>query len=726
MALTPGTKLGPYEIQSQLGAGGMGEVYRARDTRLDRTVAIKILTDGLEGTPEVRQRFDREARAVSSLNHPHICALYDVGHQNGIDYLVMEYLEGQTLAARIEKGPLPTPELLRTASQIADALDKAHRRGIVHRDLKPGNVIVNKSDRLKVLDFGLAKMAAGANDFTTTSPLTEQGAVLGTLAYVAPEQAMGKPVDQRADTFSFGVMLQQMLTGQRPFSGANSLALLHAVVYSAPASMAETHPLLPEPIMQMVPRMLEKHPADRIQSIREVLTTLQAVRKTYEIEVSITPTRTIHIDALARAAARAPEPEPRSTSQSSSISAKASIAVLRFRAISENKESSHLAEGIESEIVRALSGVPGVRVVSQLGSARFKDEDKDPMELARSLNIRYLLTGSVRQAGNRIRVIAELADAFAGIQLWSNTYDRNTDDIFAAQEEIAKAMAAAISGQLVRAQAEVASEAPSESLDAGGLVRRAHRAVTHAYHREGIDEAVTLLRRAVQFAPGLAVAHAYLGLYISQRVVNSFSTNPAQDRVEALAAVDRAIELAPSDPEVLEHAGLVLINCGKHERALKVLRRTVELAQFDMVAWGYLALALGWGGEEPAIPEARSILDRLIRDTPDHPSLPYWLYFKSGVSCREGKFEEAAECAQRVIELQPRFPIGYMALANALGHLGQHQKAFEAIGQVMALNPNASQEAYMAELLLVVGSPERMEPHLGGLFAAGIFKRQES
>ncbi len=190
--------------------------------------------------------------------------------------------------------------------------------------------------------------------------------------------------------------------------------------------------------------------------------------------------------------------------------------------------------------------------------------------------------------------------------------------------------------------------------------------------------------------------------------------------------MDRAIQLAPSDPEVLEHAGLVFVNCGKHERALHVLRRTVEIAQFDMVAWGYLGLALGWAGEDSDVPEARAILDRLIRDTPDHPSLPYWLYFKAGVCFREGKFEEAAACARRVIELQPRFPIGYTAYANALGHLGRYPEAMEAIGHVMALNPNASQEAYMNELLQVVGTRERMEPHIGGLMAAGIFKRQES
>src|ERR1700732_1189125 len=215
MALTSGTKLGPYQIESLVGAGGMGEVYRARDMRLDRTVAIKILTQGVADTPEVRQRFEREARAFSSLSHPHICVLYDVGHQDGIEYLVMEYLEGETLAARIAKGPLSSAELLRYASQIADALDKAHRQGIVHRDLKPANVMLTKSGA-KLLDFGLAKsgeiLQGGdiSSSPTVSQPLTTRGTIVGTMQYMSPEQLEGKDADVRSDIFSFGAMLSEL------------------------------------------------------------------------------------------------------------------------------------------------------------------------------------------------------------------------------------------------------------------------------------------------------------------------------------------------------------------------------------------------------------------------------------------------------------------------------------------------------------------------------------
>jgi serine/threonine protein kinase len=283
MPLTSGTKLGPYEIQSPLGAGGMGEVYRARDTRLDRTVAVKILTDGLEGTPELRQRFDREARAVSSLNHPHICALYDVGHQNGIDYLVMEFLEGETLAARIEKGPLPTADLLRTASQIADALDKAHRRGIVHRDLKPGNVMLTKSGA-KLLDFGLAKggevlQSDISSSPTMSHPLTVKGTIVGTMQYMSPEQLEGKEADARSDIFSFGTMLYEMATGQKAFQAKSQASLIAAILKEDPRPMRELQPLAPPMLESMVKSCLAKDPDERPQSAHDLKLELDWIRE---------------------------------------------------------------------------------------------------------------------------------------------------------------------------------------------------------------------------------------------------------------------------------------------------------------------------------------------------------------------------------------------------------------------------------------------------------------
>jgi len=304
MALTPGTKLGPYQIESLLGAGGMGEVYRARDTRLDRTVAIKILTQGVADAPEVRQRFEREARAVSSLSHPHICVLYDVGHQDGIEYLVMEYLEGETLAARIAKGPLSSAELLRYASQIADALDKAHRQGIVHRDLKPANVMLTKTGA-KLLDFGLAKgeeIFQGDIDSSPTMsrPLTVQGSIVGTMQYMSPEQLEGKTVDARSDIFSFGAMLYEMATGSKAFEAKSHASLIASILKEEPRPMRELQPLTPPGLEHIVKACLAKDPDDRPQSAHDLKLEFDWIRESSGISQVAQPAEAIERPASRR------------------------------------------------------------------------------------------------------------------------------------------------------------------------------------------------------------------------------------------------------------------------------------------------------------------------------------------------------------------------------------------------------------------------------------------
>src|SRR5260370_42129915 len=271
MALATGTKLGPYDIVAPLGAGGMGEVYRARDTRLDRTVAIKILPAQSSSDPVRKQRFEREAKTISNLNHPHICVLHDIGHQDGIDYLVMECVEGETLAKRLEKGPLPLEQVLKLGSQIADALDKAHRSGVVHRDLKPGNVMLTPTGA-KLLDFGLAKPAtplASLATLTATkqeSPVTEQGTIVGTFQYMSPEQIKDKKLDGRSDIFSLGAVLYEMLTGQRAFQGKSQFSAASAILEKEPAPISSVKPLTPASLDHAIRRCLAKDLEDRWQA----------------------------------------------------------------------------------------------------------------------------------------------------------------------------------------------------------------------------------------------------------------------------------------------------------------------------------------------------------------------------------------------------------------------------------------------------------------------------
>src|SRR5271170_7188655 len=389
MALAAGTRLGPYEILAAIGAGGMGEVYRATDTRLNRMVAIKVLNGPHS------ERFEQEARAIAALNHPHICTLHDVGP----DYLVMEYVEGTALS-----GPLPVEEALRLALQIAAALEAAHAKGITHRDLKPANILVTR-EGVKLLDFGLAKVAE-AKEASITQTLA--GTILGTAAYMSPEQAEGKPADARSDVFSFGAVLYEMLSGRRAFEGESAISTMAAVLREEPRRL-ETPPALERVVM----RCLEKQSARRFQSMAELREALEKAAQTATF-----------------------------------VQQQPSIAVLPFANMSADKENEYFSDGLAEEILNLLAKIPGLKVMARTSSFAFRGQEQDIRKIAERLNVRTVLEGSVRRAGNRIRVTAQLINAADESHLWSERYDRDLTDIFAIQDEIGQAISEALKVRL--------------------------------------------------------------------------------------------------------------------------------------------------------------------------------------------------------------------------------------------------------------------------------------
>jgi len=715
-----GRTISHYEIVEKLGEGGMGVVYKARDTKLRRFVALKVLPATKALDPVNRKRFLREAQAVSALNHPNIVTIHDIVTEGDIDFIVMEVVDGQPLNRLTPKEGLPLKAVIDYTTQIASALAAAHEAGIVHRDLKPGNILVSNSGRVKVLDFGLAKQVAtgvSGEEATQSVMLTEEGVLVGTVSYMSPEQALAKPtVDHRSDIFALGVVLYEMLSGQRPFQGAGVVQVLHEILYSQPKPLHGLPPTLEKLLWQA----LEKEPKDRYPSAAAFAIEMRnaASEEVSSGPVTVTIGEPLHLDA---------SPSSPRTATGSMIgpprlgTERTSIAVLPFRSLSSDPEDSYMADGIAFEIASALNGIPGVRVASHLSSFRFKDQSSDLHKVADILKVRYVLTGSLRRAGQRIRVTAGLDDAIDGKQLWARSFDRGVEDLFAVQEEIAGAIVSATGGQLMRAGSEAANRAPAESLDAWGLVRKAYHFWNHAFNLAGVNESLDMLRRAVALDPGYASAHAFLGMYLSQRVVMCISEHPQEDEAEALAAVEKATQLAPGDPEVLEPTGLVWFNAGHWDRAVSALRRAVELAPFDLVAWGYLALAYAWAGEEKQITEAQKILERLIRDTPDHPSLPYWLYFKQTACTSQGKFDEAVECCRRSLESQPHYYIVWIALANALGHLGRFDEARQAMETARSINPYLTQEWYIGRVHQITRTPEQTRKPVDGLIAAGIF-----
>jgi eukaryotic-like serine/threonine-protein kinase len=509
MPLAPGTRLGPYEILAPIGAGGMGEVYKATDTRLGRIVAVKLLAS------EFSERFEIEARAISAVNHPNICALYDIGTHEGHGYLVLEYLEGKPL-----RGPLPAEDALRVAVQIAAALEAAHRKGITHRDLKPANIMVAEDGSVKLLDFGLAKLAGDGNaDITRTIA----GSVMGTAAYMAPEQAQGRPLDARADIFSFGSVLYELIAGRRAFPGDSIALVLSSILRDDPSPLGSAAPPGLEPIVM---RCLRKQASDRFQEMREVRVALEALR---------TPTQSVSTQTVQALAARA----------------EASIAVLPFANLSADKENEYFSDGLAEEIINALTHVRGLKVTARTSAFAFRGENQDIRKIAETLNVRTILEGSVRRAGSRIRVTAQLINAADGYHLWSERYDAEMADVFAVQDEIAGAIAGALKLKL---SAELADRRHVPALPAfEALLKGRHYQFDGT--PEGLRRSKEYFEKAISLDPEYAMAHAALASYFWSLAFNGLE--PARDVMElARAEALKALDLDPSLPDALAALGV--------------------------------------------------------------------------------------------------------------------------------------------------------------------------
>jgi len=399
MPLAPGTKLGRYQILALIGAGGMGEVYKANDPKLGRDVALKVSAE------QFSDRFEREARAVATLNHSNICQIYDVGP----NYLVMELIEGNHV-----KGPLPVDQALKYAAQICEALHAAHTKGITHRDLKPANILVTTSG-IKLLDFGLAQVGPTSKsdtDATQTIGLTQAGTILGTAAYMSPEQAEAKRVDARSDIFSFGLVLYELLSGRRAFNGDSAIAIMAAILHKEPAAL-DTPPAL----QNLVARCLRKSPDERFQSTAELRAAIEFA-----------------------AAAKPAEHQP-------------SIAVLPFANMSADKENEYFSDGLAEEILNLLAKIPGLKVIARTSSFSFRGKEQDIRKIAETLDVSHILEGSVRRAGSRLRVTAQLIRAADGSHLWSERYDRELSDVFAVQDEISAAITGGLRIKLLPAGA---------------------------------------------------------------------------------------------------------------------------------------------------------------------------------------------------------------------------------------------------------------------------------
>ena len=503
MTLSPGSKLGPYEILSSIGSGGMGEVWKARDTRLGRIVAIKKVKE------QHSERFKQEARSIAALNHPNICQIHDIGD----DYLVLEYVEGKPLSS-----PLPEQEALKLAIQIATALEAAHKKGIIHRDLKPSNIMVSEEGIVKLLDFGLAKLyeqdQSTSNMPTEDFPATQAGAILGTVAYMSPEQAQGQPADIRSDIFSFGVVLYEMLSGRRAFYGDSTPETMAALLRDDPA------PLKAFPTLEkIVKRCLEKNPVARYQTMSELKVELERVVKQ-------------------KVAVSSEEPQP-------------SIAVLPFVNMSGDKEQEYFSDGLAEEIINALTKIPGLLVIARTSAFAFKGKDQDITKIAEALRVSNILEGSVRKSGNRIRITAQLIDASSGGHLWSERYDRELTDIFEIQDEIAAAIVSIL-------QIKLSTKLIPRHYEPNLAAHEAYLKARHLFGRfnpESIIQTRAFLEKAISLDPQYALAHCGLAdLYLFLGIGNL----PAHETMPIIREeAQKALSIDPLLPEAYALLGTV-------------------------------------------------------------------------------------------------------------------------------------------------------------------------
>jgi TolB-like protein/predicted Ser/Thr protein kinase len=496
MPLSPGDKLGPYEILAPIGVGGFGEVYRALDPRLNRIVAIKRIK------AQHTARFQQEAHAIAALNHKNICQIHDIGP----DYLVMEYVEGKPL-----RGPLPPEEAARLAGQIAEALEEAHAKGILHRDLKPDNILVTSAG-VKLLDFGLAKLMATADPDATK---TLDGAVMGTPAYMSPEQAQAKPLDARSDVFSFGAVLYELLRGERAFTGSSMVDVLSAVVRDEPAPLDPIN--ASHGMADVVARCLKKAAAERFQNITEVGAAIKAIDE-------------------ARKGAAPAHKQP-------------SIAVLPFANLSGDKDNEYFSDGLAEEILNALAKISGLKVIARTSSFAFRGKEQDITKIAETLRVRTILQGSVRRAGSRVRVTAQLIDASDGSHLWSERYDRELADVFAVQDEIAQAIAAALQVKLSAPPRKYTPKlaAYEEFLKARHYLQR--------WTPESAVHARECLERAVALDPGFALAHSDLG-WCFFTLVTENRMPPREAAALMRVETGKALEIDSSLPDAHAVLGL--------------------------------------------------------------------------------------------------------------------------------------------------------------------------
>jgi len=634
-----GKTISHYKILEKLGEGGMGVVFKAQDTKLKRTVAIKFLLPELTQDKQAKDRFINEAQAASALDHPNVCTIFEIGEiEEGELFIAMAFYEGEPLRNALKRGPVDIDEAIRLASQIAGGLAKAHGKGIIHRDIKPANIIVTNDGIPKIVDFGLAFLAG-------QSRLTKTGSTQGTIAYMSPEQMRGEQVDHRTDIWSLGVVLFEMLTGQLPFTGEYEPALMYSILNEKPKRISDLLPGSARQLDLIGEKTLAKNRNERYQSMADLIADLKAFQE-------------LRVTGLAENRAEAAKQR------------KKSVAVLPFRSLSDNKEDEYFSDGTTEDIITQLSKIGELRVISRTSVMRYKNSDKSIPEIGRELDVAALLEGSVRHIGDRVRIVAQLLDAKSDEHIWAETYDRDMKDIFAIQSDVAEKIAAALRANLSPDEKKRLEGRPTANMAAYDYYLKA-REYYYRYRKQDNETAVALFRKALELDPNYALACAGLGDAYAQRFARFGMGRSWVD--SAIEVSKKAISLDGNSAEGYKALGTAYIYEGQREKALEVLQKAIEFNPNFYPAMnnvgtiyvdaGELDKAILWFEKSAAIDPTSVFARTMMAET----------YRKLG------EIDKSEQILKRALELQPDFVDGlyYLCLVYFI------QGRFEEIGNLL-------------------------------------------